>query len=515
MAVLYPTLASWGENRGELSTGMLLRPLLTTAVLAVLLAVAFLPLCRRSAVRVSLWVTSALLVLFSFDLLLEYVIPPLLFLLAAFGYSSSIAIHYPLGIGITLLLLGGVGGWSQHPRITGERALPALLLLTGVQLAGACLPLFGPAPTQLLSSSEPSPAVTASPYSGKTTTKESVFPDLYCIVLDAYGRQDQLATLFGVDNEPFLRQLEQRGFFVARHARANYLQTPLALSAAFNLAYLPSAQTGNIDEANTLLNKSRLFQLMKHKGFQIVAVPTNIAQTKLTVADLTFEEFDGVKATLTPLDRLVLAKTPLGRLLENENAAFAEHRNRLLGALEKNLPTAAAVPTPKLVFAHILAPHPPFVFGPKGEVRIPRRTTFTIGDGTDYSRNNEKSAYRQSYADQLTYLNGKVLEALDAIKVRQKRPAILIVMGDHGSRMETDWKSLERTNLHEPFANLMAVATPDGQAGALLGDAVSPINVFRLLLTRYYGQSYPRLPDRSYYSTLTKPYAFTDVTDRS
>lgn len=515
MAILYPTFSSWGENRGELETGMLLRPLLSSAALAVLLAVVFLPLCRRSAVRVSLWVTSALLVLFSFDLLMEFVVPPLLFLWAVFGYSSSALLNYPVGIVLTILLLGGIGGWSRHPRITGERALPALLLLTGAQFAAACLPLFRPAPKRLFRSPEPTPAVTGSPFPGNTTTKDSAFPDLYCIVLDAYGRQDQLAALFGVNNEPFLQQLEQRGFFVARHARANYLQTPLALSAAFNLEYLPSAQSGGIEEANALLNNSRLFQLMKRKGFQLVAVPTNVVQTRLTDADLTFEAFDGVQAILTPLDRLVLAKTPLGQLLQNENEAFAEHRSRLLGALETNLPAAAAVSAPKLVFAHILAPHPPFVFGPKGEARIPRRTTFTIGDGSDYSRNNDKSAYRQGYADQLTYLNEKVLAALDAVKARQKRPAILVLMGDHGSRMETSWKSLERTNLKEPFANLMAVSTPDGQAGALLGDSVSPINVFRILLTRYYGQNYPRLPDRSYYSTLTTPYAFTDVTDRS
>src|SRR4051812_12748535 len=37
-------------------------------------------------------------------------------------------------------------------------------------------------------------------------------PDIVLILLDGYPRTDELARLFGFDNEPFLQSLEQRGF---------------------------------------------------------------------------------------------------------------------------------------------------------------------------------------------------------------------------------------------------------------------------------------------------------------
>ena len=47
-----------------------------------------------------------------------------------------------------------------------------------------------------------------------------------------------------------------------------------------------------------------------------------------------------------------------------------------------------------------------------------------------------------------------------------------------------------------------------------LTDEITPVNVFRLILTDVYGEDLPRLPDKSFYSTLGFPYRFTDVTDQ-
>ena len=47
-------------------------------------------------------------------------------------------------------------------------------------------------------------------------------PNIFFIVLDAYARADILNEIYGYDNEPFLKSLEQRGFYVARRATSNY-----------------------------------------------------------------------------------------------------------------------------------------------------------------------------------------------------------------------------------------------------------------------------------------------------
>src|SRR5262249_55600413 len=63
-------------------------------------------------------------------------------------------------------------------------------------------------------------------------------PDIYYIILDGYARSDVLRRNFGLDNEPFLRRLERKGFFVARRSAANYCQTPLCLASSLNARYL-------------------------------------------------------------------------------------------------------------------------------------------------------------------------------------------------------------------------------------------------------------------------------------
>ena len=43
--------------------------------------------------------------------------------------------------------------------------------------------------------------------------------------------------------EPFLKRLEQKGFYVARRSTANYCQTPLSLSSSLNAVYLNGPDT--------------------------------------------------------------------------------------------------------------------------------------------------------------------------------------------------------------------------------------------------------------------------------
>ena len=69
-------------------------------------------------------------------------------------------------------------------------------------------------------------------------------PDIYYIILDGYGRQDTMSHLYGFDNEPFLKELEKRGFFIARESISNYAQTHLSLSSTLNFEYLETDLTG-------------------------------------------------------------------------------------------------------------------------------------------------------------------------------------------------------------------------------------------------------------------------------
>ncbi len=75
-------------------------------------------------------------------------------------------------------------------------------------------------------------------------------PDVYYIILDAYGRADRLKQFYGYDNTPFLDALRKRGFYIAQNSRANYDQTCLCLPSSLNMNYLDNSQNQLSPEAS-------------------------------------------------------------------------------------------------------------------------------------------------------------------------------------------------------------------------------------------------------------------------
>ncbi|MBB6048799.1 sulfatase-like hydrolase/transferase [Armatimonas rosea] len=501
---LAPVLSLYALNRAEVEAHELLRPLGLLALGSALLLVLLALLRRREPERVALALSLFLFAFFSYELwepeldrfykgVFSYVYAPLL------DYTTTVragVLFWPGVCGLLVLVLWG--------RYEPQRTPLPLWVIGGGYLAPALYTLLRPVPPVAFPET-PAPAATAKP----APVASSTLPDLYCIVLDAYGRQDQLQALYGFDNTPFLTALEQRGFQVLRKSHANYLQTALCVASILNLDYLPSEpQQEGLDQAARWIQNSRLVARMRARGYQIVDIPSDFSPTALLTADRRLTELGEHLSDRSPFERLLLARTPLRYTLYDDHPAYDRHRAQILASLS-HIPEAARLPGPKFVFAHVLAPHPPFVLDSAGGAIYPDKAQYSIGDATDFGKNNTDS-YRTGYIGQLQAVNTKVLEALDSLKKNSARPAVIVVLGDHGSRMQTDWRSRERTNVQEGFSNLQAVFVPGG--APYLTDDLTPINTFRLLLTHVYGESLPRLPDRSYYSTLKNPLKFEEVT---
>ncbi|MCI0554173.1 MAG: hypothetical protein L0287_24755, partial [Anaerolineae bacterium] len=73
-------------------------------------------------------------------------------------------------------------------------------------------------------------------------TASQTKPDIYYIVLDAYGGSEMLAKLHGFDNSEFISALEERGFVVPRASRSNYTRTIHSVGSTFNMQYLDSVE---------------------------------------------------------------------------------------------------------------------------------------------------------------------------------------------------------------------------------------------------------------------------------
>jgi len=346
----------------------------------------------------------------------------------------------------------------------------------------------------------------------------ATFPHIFYLVLDGYAREDVLRDLYGHDNRPFLDALERRGCYVASSAVANYPQTGLSLASSLNLDYLdawaarlpPGASDRHV--LSEAIGRSRLVDALRASGYRFVAFSSGYGAAEARSADQ-FESLERSDAQLE-LWRGFLASTPVPDLfpLPTPVAAGEErHRRGVLYTFGRLGPLARSA-GPIFVLAHVVVPHPPFVFDAQGGLPPGPRASFTLADGDAWRANNRKAPedYRRAYVPQLQFVNSLTLEAVGAIQAEASRPVVILVQADHGPGSALDRDSVERTNLRERLAILSAYCFPDRDFAGLYAE-ISPVNSFRVVLNRYLGRHVPLLPDRAYFATWSRPYDFLPV----
>ncbi|MBN2494834.1 MAG: hypothetical protein JXR96_09615 [Deltaproteobacteria bacterium] len=366
-------------------------------------------------------------------------------------------------------------------------------------------------------------------------------PNIYYIILDGYARSDVLGEVFGLSNRRFLDELEKRGFAIAERARSNYCQTDLSLSSSLNMAYLdeliPKSLAPSADRSVTrrLIRQSRVFRALRELGYRLVAFSTGFHATELDDFDVllqpsgVFSEFTTGLLRTTPAapllellsgqeiqwwqDEDLKARLETARAHPRDRVYFDQHRERIRFALAR-LPATASMDGPVFVMAHLLCPHPPFVFGPDGEARTPRHI-YCHEEARILMRSGDMSPeeYQQGYRDQVTFISKRVLEIVDGILSRSASPPVILLQADHGSGFMLNQESLEDTDLKERFSIFSAYYLPDG-ARRYVYPSISPVNSFRLVFKHYFGADLHRLADRSFYSTRARPYDFVEVTER-
>jgi len=337
-------------------------------------------------------------------------------------------------------------------------------------------------------------------------------PDIYYLILDGYARSDVMNDLFDFDNSPFLRRLERQGFFVADGSTANYCQTPLSLSSSLNFEYLDDL-VKELGSDQTILRdfigRNNLAITLGSLGYTFVSFSTGFEPTDLTDADVYLSPYP----QFTEFQRLLIDRTAIGPFLymAEERDLFTQSRDRTLFALDQ-LAEIATDPRPTLTFAHIVCPHPPFIFGEHGEDSSRRDQRFWVTGGVKYQAHDlDPEAYFQGYRDQAVFITRRIEQVIDQILTQSKEPPILILQSDHGSGLRLNMESLERTDLRERMSILNAYYFPGRNYQGLYPE-ITPVNSFRVVLNTFFGTDLEPLPDRNYFSTWSKPYQFMDIT---
>jgi hypothetical protein len=363
--------------------------------------------------------------------------------------------------------------------------------------------------------SRPVEATSQPPVTLSADQASQPLPDIYILIVDGYGRQDVLLELYGLDNSPFVRFLEGRGFYVASQSSSNYVQTPLSASATLNFAYFDDWR-GPMNNGRyrqyiaAPVQDNRLFQSLKPLGYSILAFDSGFSFTNLERADVYLSPFS---QQITDFESLMLANSPLDVLAntfgwELPSQSYRAHRQRI-HYIFKELSQIPDIPGPKLVFAHILAPHPPFVFDQDGNPVQPDRP-YSIFDATDFKGTPQE--YVQGYGEQLLYTNKLLAKSIDDILSKSPTPPIILLQGDHGPGSQFRWYSLDYGCAWERTAILNAYYFPGGRT-QMLYPYITPVNSFRAVLDTFFAAQLEMLPDRTYFSNWREPPVMNDITD--
>jgi hypothetical protein len=496
IAGIYFVLSLYGLNVDQVKLEAALRALafvpLVTGGIWVLLRLLFKD-WRRAAV-----LTTLLMVLFfSYGHVYHYLeARPILGL--ELGRHRSLMLIYAILAGLCIWIT-----WKKLVEVS--RATQLLNLVSGVLIMFPILQVVSFHLQQ--QDARTSLAAQVGTSDGNPLTIPQNAPDVYYIILDGYSRADVLAERFEFDNSTFLDALQELGFYVATCSQSNYTQTLLSMTSSLNFNYLDALEGVDFEAGDVAVlfphvinNKARI--IFEQLGYTIVAFETNYYWLNLEDADHYYstagravnpgEAHLPVNAFEAMLIResAGLVLTDLLSFLPGEMQPDLEYPNRMhaeqvLYAFEKLADVPLEVPGPKFVYAHIVAPHSPIVFGPAGEWVV-------LPEGLD------DAGWRKAHTDEIQYVNTRVLEVVEALINGSAREPVIIIQADHGAMIN------DQQN-HTEILNAYYLPGYD-EAGSYA--SISPVNTFRVIFNRYFGGSYPLLDDITYVSLYDHPFEF-------
>jgi hypothetical protein len=499
----YPVLAIQASNLQQIPLIALWRPLLTILLTTAVLLIVVGSLLKDWD-KAALSLTLVLLLFFSVGHVIRAVNA------SALPWTEKQVYLTLLSIWAALLIVGPWWIWRMMSQVTENlrRFINAFAIVVFLfPLAQTLLHVTQPVTASEANGSQLAPSAETA----ISLQPPEILPDIYYIILDGYGRADILEEIYDYDNSPFLEFLRARGFYVAEKSRTNYVQTRLSLSSSLNLTYLDTVANEQSSRGRQQMigeiGDSRVVSLLKDAGYKTVAISSGYQATDMEDADVYLTALEN---PFNDLELLLIENSVVGFITELKPELFHRshdaHRIRILHAFD--VLGANAIDGPKFVYAHIVSPHPPFIFGPEGEWVNPDRE-YAILDGNDFR--GTRSEYVSGYRDQLHFLNQRLQETIDHIIASSAIPPIIIIQGDHGPASLLDWQSAANSCLKERIAILNAYYLPERSTSHLY-ESISPVNSFRVVFNAYFQANLSLLPDENYFSTLREPFDFVNVT---
>jgi hypothetical protein len=340
---------------------------------------------------------------------------------------------------------------------------------------------------------------------GETLESSEDLPDIYYIILDTYASSSTLREFYDFENNTFISFLQDRGFFVAEESFSNYAVTALSLASSLNMDYIDKLSPNFGDSVEDwqyavpkqMIENNNVMWFLKSRGYTSIFLGSGHGVTQGN----RYADRDIKCGFVDETIGRIIQSTLIWPAADQFQIMANDDRHQRLCAFEK-LAEMPANNGPIFVFAHILAPHLPFLFDANGN---PVR---------EYEP--DPVHIKEYYINQLIFINKKVEETVTEILSKSEVEPIIILQGDTGppygfetgAALQNPGEEIYKQNLRI----LNAYHLPqDGAKWLYTG--ISPVNTFRLIFNVYFGIDIPLLDNQSYFGTAEIPYRFIDVTE--
>ncbi|MCA1676040.1 MAG: LTA synthase family protein, partial [Actinobacteria bacterium] len=263
-------------------------------------------------------------------------------------------------------------------------------------------------------------------------------PNVYYFVLDGYARDDVLHALYPDDDATaFNDALAGLGFRIDPAATANYPQTAQSVPSTLEQALIIDERTPvrqvQQDRSRTLKGANRTVAALRELGYQYVQ--TDVRRHDALRCDESLADgclaprSGGGGLSLGEVDRALVELTPIGPMVLDRGIVHSERADLWPADVVDGLIGGGWLThdRPVFVYAHFVAPHPPYVRTAECDEIEP---VGNLGEGWE-------PKHRSYYLGQVECLRTELPRALRRL-VAADPTAIVVLQADHGPGFGVD-----------------------------------------------------------------------------
>jgi len=340
-------------------------------------------------------------------------------------------------------------------------------------------------------------------------------PDIYHIVLDAYGGVDALEGELGFDNSEFFDNLRGLEFNVNDSIVVPYNETVHTMSSIFLGEYLRSGEfpiqspfpSELRSTLGALIVDGPVHNILRSNGYAVIYTDPGHEFLRFPASAVLLRH-----KNVTALSRFELhlgSVSGLEKLLPG--LYTVTHENPLIrSAKDAFTHDFAEYASPKFAYQHVLAPHSPFIIDRHGNTTqaFPGFSSTAEGDMVVRGDPARWRMYVQGYLEKLRFVNDRVI---DQVRRIQKLPGekIIVIHGDHGSGSMYFLDSESQTCLRERFTSFLAVYSniPEvrDEFDWINESGATSVNIYRSMFNVLLDLDLEMLPNRSSFVNYSSP----------